>query len=466
MLKVKTLARLSKIFFKLVASEKTPEGLRLTFEELGPTFVKLGQLLSARPDLVPRSYTEEFRKLLDHEDPVPYSIIEKILQEELGTKKVLDIFQTIDKKPISSASIGQVHVATLKHKEKVAVKVRRPDIKELIEQDSKILSLLAGLLERFSFFKGLGIKRIVNEFSWWISKELDFRIEAEKSKTLAVNLKEFEFIKIPKIYDSFTSERVLVAEYMNGITVNEVLNMMKEQKITDPGKLKLPFKINFDRLVSDMIECYVFKQMLSDGFFHGDPHPANLIFLPGDRIGLVDFGITAVLDKKEHNQVLMTILSIIENDPKMLLSVLTAIAEKEFTKKEELEITDAISEELHKIHGGTLKEASIGELILNIISLGRKYNLHWSPGIVLGMRAIALIEGIGLRLVPNDSIIERLKPYIRKYLAKEALHKLSEEELYKNILKILEFSQEASNLKDLISDKGIKVVVNDGKIAQ
>ncbi len=458
------LKRLIVIFFTLSTAEKTPQGLRKAFEKLGPTFVKLGQLLSSRPDFISRAYCDELRKLLDQENPLPYDQIDAVLRQNLS-KDLVNSFKMIIKTPISSASIGQVHLAQLKDGSRVVVKVRRPGIKQVIEQDTHVLSMLAGILNNFRFFKGIGIKKIVEEFSWWIGKELDFRTEAQRAKTLADNLKDFRAVKIPKMYDEYSSECTLVSEYIKGITVNEILTQMEKEHVTDPQKLSLPFPINFQKVIGVMLESYVFKQILTDGFFHGDPHPANLILLPQDRVALVDFGIMGILDKREHGQVLMTILSIIEDDPKMLLQVFTTIAEKDFTRKEEMDIIDALSVELHKLHGGSLKEANIGELILNIISLGRKYQLHWSPGIVLGMRAVALIEGIGLRLIPNASIVEYIKPYLRKYLASEAIHKLSEEEIYKDILNLMEFSEKLGDLKDLITDKGLRVNVSGDKMA-
>jgi ubiquinone biosynthesis protein len=448
------------ITYKLIVFKKTPSGLRSVFEDLGPTFIKLGQLLSSRPDFIPKEYSEELRKLLDQGHPIPFAVIKQIIREELGNDGQ-KIFKQIEEKPISSASIGQVHQAVLKNNDKVVIKVRRPDIKEIIARDTKILRFLTYLLSHFSFFQGIGLKKIIDEFIEWIEKELDFRMELERGRTLANNLKNLDFIKIPNMYSQYSTEKILVSEYIEGITVNEILNQIQTETQVDLKSLKLPFPIDFPKVISEMIECYVFKQILTDGFFHGDPHPANLILMPENRIALVDFGIMAVLDKREHSQALMVILSIVEDDPKMLLNVLTTIAEKRFTRKDEMDMTDSLSEELHRLHGGTLREASIGELILNILSLGRKYNLHWSPGIILGMRAVALIEGIGLRLVPNGSIVNYIKPHMRKYLASEAIRSLSEVEIYKKILDVMEFSKRLSDLKDIISEKGIKVVVED-----
>lgn len=450
------------IFLKLSISNKSPAGLRKTFEELGPTFVKLGQLLSTRPDFVPKTYTEEFRKLLDHNETVPYSIIKTIIRRELN-KEISEVFKKIEEDPISSASIGQVHRATLKNGKKVIIKILKPGVKEFIEQDTKILKLLSGSLQKIAFFKGIGIKKIIEEFSWWVNKEIDFQIEADRAKALATNLEGLKYIKVPAIYDEFSTSNLLVMDYIEGLTINDLFNLMEKEKEIDPNNIDLPFPVDFKTVISRMIECYIFKQILTDGFFHGDPHPANIILLPDNEFAMVDFGIMGILDKKEHSQVLMTILGIIEDDPKIILKVLTSITEKEFNRTEEFDITDAIAEELHKIHGGTLKDASIGDLMINIISVGRKYNLRWSQSMVLGMRAIALVEGICLKLIPKNSIVDFIKPHLRSYLAKDALNKFSEEELYSNLLKFMEFAQGLTNLKDIFGEKGLKVEVNDDR---
>lgn len=455
-------SRIFTIFFKLSISNKSPSGLRKTFEDLGPTFIKLGQLLSTRPDFVPREYAEEFRKLLDQNDVIPYLVIKEIIKQELN-KEISQVFKSIDPEPIASASIGQVHKAVLKNGKKVVIKVLKPGVKDSIIEDSKILKILSGVLQKSPFFKGIGIKKVIEEFSWWINKEIDFLIEADRAKVLAKNLESLDYIQIPLPYDEFSTSNLLVIDYVNGLTINDLLNTMEVKNIVDPKELELPFPIDFNQVISNLIECYIFKQILTDGFFHGDPHPANLILLPDNQIAMVDFGIMGILDKKEHSQVLMTILGIVEDDPKIILNVLTSITEKELNRTDEFDITDAITQELHKIHGGSLKDANIGELMVNIISVGRKYNLRWSPSMVLGMRAIALVEGVCRRLGPKDSIVDFIKPHLRKYLASDALHKFSEDELFANLLKFMEFTQGLTNLKDIFGEKGLKVEVNEGK---
>lgn len=450
------LKRTLEILFTLTFCEKSPSGLCQAFIDLGPAFIKLGQLLASRPDFVPKEYAEKFRELLDHDNQVDYIHIDAVIRRNLGEEKYRSLEQ-VDMIPLSSASIGQVHRATLKNGEKVIIKVRKPNVVEIINQDTEILNRTALILCLIPFFRGINFDKIVAEFSVWVKKELDFRAEAQRAKTLAKNLESYKNFVIPKVYDEFVTEELLVLEYIDGITVNEILNMMASQNITNPDELELPFKIDYHDLSSEMIDCYIFKQILTDGYFHADPHPANIIILPDNKIGLVDFGIMATLDKREHTQILMCILGVMENDPEKLLQVLTTLAAKDLTKEEQMEIVDALSEELHQMHGGTWKEATLGELMLSILSLGKNFNLHWSPGVVLGMKAIVMIEGIALRVVSSESIIELIKPHLRKFLISEARSKLSEEEVYKNIFKMIEFSDKLGDIGELFGKKGLKV---------
>ena len=321
------------------------------------------------------------------------------------------------------------------------------------------MNRLATLINLLPFFNRMNFKKITTEFSLWIFKELDFRAESERAKILARNLESYKNFVIPEVHDELTTEELLTLEFIDGITVNEILNKMAAQKITNPDLLDLPFKIDYQELCSEMIDCYIFKQILTDGYFHADPHPANIIILPENKISLVDFGIMATLDKREHTQILMSILGIMDNDPEKILHVLTSISEKELTKQEQMDLVDAISEELHQMHGGTWKDASIGELMLSVLSLGQNYNIHWSPGVVLGIKAIILIEGIALRVVPDESVIELIKPHLRKFLLNEAKSKFSEESLYKNVLNMIELSDKFGDIGELIGKKGFKVEV-------
>ena len=450
--------RTFEIIAILVFANKSPAGLCQAFKKLGPTFIKLGQLLASRPDFVQKEYAEEFRKLLDQDTLVDFKDIDELIHSSLGSERYAKI-RHIESQPISTASIGQVHEATLASGDHVIIKVRKPGIVPVIKQDTQILNRLATLINLLPFFNRMNFKKITTEFSLWIFKELDFRAEAERAKILARNLEGYKNFVIPKVFDELTTEELLVLEFIDGITVNAILNKMAAQNITNPDLLDLPFKIDYQKLCSEMIDCYIFKQILTDGYFHADPHPANIIILPENKISLVDFGIMATLDKREHTQILMSILGIMDNDPEKILHVLTSISEKELTKQEQMDLVDAISEELHQMHGGTWKDASIGELMLSVLSLGQNYNIHWSPGVVLGIKAIILIEGIALRVVPDKSVIELIKPHLRKFLLNEARSKFSEESIYKNVLNMIELSDKFGDIGELIGKKGFKVEV-------
>lgn len=451
------------ILSSLIRTGRSPSSLRQTFETLGPTFVKLGQLISSRPDMFPREYTQEFRKLLDHGEVVPFQEVWQIIRKNLN-KDPSEVFLSIDEVPISSASIGQVHKARLKNKKLVAIKVRRPGIKDLIDADTKILSSLTKLLNFIPSFKAGEMDKIIEEFSYWIENELDFRTETYHAQKLTANLKSYSYVEIPQVYEQYSTEEIMVSSYQEGITLNQIIDAMQAQNVTDPQNLKISLKTDYKLVTSRLLECYIFKQILEDGFFHGDPHPANIILLPDSRLAFVDFGIMGSLDQNEHREALMLILSLVDNDPRTLLKALATISEKTFTKRDELEIIDKLSKELHRIHGSDLEHATLmGELGMNIISLGRKYHLHWSPGVIDCLRAIALLEGAALRLVPHASMVELVKPHMRKFLAKQALKKFSEKELYKTVFDWMQLTEKIGSISDIIGDNGIKVETQGGE---
>src|SRR3989344_5879132 len=201
--------------------------LRKTLERLGPTFIKFGQVLSVRPDLVPISYSKELEKLQDRVEPFPFEKVKEIVEKELG-KKISELFRSFEKEPIASASISQVHKAVLKTGEKVAVKVQRPDVRKIMETDTEIMFYFAKLLEKYSEkLKDYRPVRIVSEFKQWTEKELDFRLEARNAMRFYENFRGSKTIYIPKVYNGWTSERVLTLEFIEGIDAHNVKEIKK-----------------------------------------------------------------------------------------------------------------------------------------------------------------------------------------------------------------------------------------------
>ena len=253
--------------------------LRKAMEELGGTFIKFGQLLSIRPDLIPESYCEEFAKLQDNVRPFPYEQVKDVIEKDFK-KPIHKVFIHFEKTPIAAASVGQVHMAKLRTGETVAVKVQRPNINQIFESDIDILYYIANLAEKhIPELKDYNPVAIVNEFENYTKRELDYNLEGKNIDVFYKNFVGSKTIKIPRVFLSYTSKRVLTMEYIDGININKYKATKEEKK----------------KIIKNLLSCFM-KQILEDGFFHADPHPGNIFILKDHRIELLDFGIVRLWD--------------------------------------------------------------------------------------------------------------------------------------------------------------------------
>ncbi len=383
------------------------ERLRIAFEELGPTFIKLGQLLSSRPDLVSMSYAKEFKKLQDRVPTFPIEQVYQTIEEELGMP-VAKIFQDFNPEPIGSASIAQVHNAILMNGTKVIVKVRRPGIEEQIMLDLNILQGLAKLIEKYvpesKLFDPVGI---VDEFAKSITKELDFRREARNALIFRENFKDYKKVYIPYVFKEFTTKKILVMEKVEGVRIDDI-NSIKEKGLDIEGILNI------------VIDMY-FKQIFDHGFFHGDPHPGNILVTDDARVALVDFGITGKIDeefKESYANIAIAIIN--QNIDKLIteylkLGIITDDIDRE---KLEKELKDDIEDILYPIYAYRIEEIQISELIESIMKVALKHRLRFLPELLLIDKVLIMLEGLTKELCPDKSIIELIKPYAREIISK------------------------------------------------
>jgi len=383
------------------------ERLRIAFEELGPTFIKLGQLLSSRPDLVSMSYAKEFKKLQDRVPTFPIEQVYQTIEEELGMP-VAKIFQDFNPEPIGSASIAQVHNAILMNGTKVIVKVRRPGIEEQIMLDLNILQSLAKLIEKYvpesKLFDPVGI---VDEFAKSITKELDFRREARNALIFRENFKDYKKVYIPYVFKEFTTKKILVMEKVEGVRIDDI-NSIKEKGLDIEGILNI------------VIDMY-FKQIFDHGFFHGDPHPGNILVTDDACVALVDFGITGKIDeefKESYANIAIAIIN--QNIDKLIteylkLGIITDDIDRE---KLEKELKDDIEDILYPIYAYRIEEIQISELIESIMKVALKHRLRFLPELLLIDKVLIMLEGLTKELCPDKSIIELIKPYAREIISK------------------------------------------------
>ncbi|MDH4099422.1 MAG: 2-polyprenylphenol 6-hydroxylase [Nitrospirota bacterium] len=384
--------------------KKTPaERLRLAMEELGPTFIKLGQILSARPDLIPLEFAEEFKKLLDEVPPFPVDEAKAVIERELGCS-ISEAFASFDETPIAAASIAQVHGATLANGadgEEVIVKVQRPNIEKTIELDIHLLYTLASLAE--TYVPEVGVYNptaIVNEFARTIRKELNFTMEADNASRLRGNFENDPFLYVPKVYHDLSRRRVLVMERVRGMRIDEF------EKIEASG-------LDRGELARKGAEAF-FKQIFEDGYFHADPHPGNMFVLQDGTIALVDFGIMGRLTDELKDVISKTFIAIVQRDFDMMvhqyikLGFLGVEVDLEkFRREFKADLVDV----LEPVYGKTLKQINISDYIDHVIRLAIKHKLKIQPDLLLINKALLTVEGIGRQLDPEFNFMEVAEPY-------------------------------------------------------
>ena len=259
-----------------------PERLRMVCEELGPTFVKMGQILSTRPDLLPKPYIMELRKLQDHVSKIPFEEVKKVVETEMG-KELKEIFPTFEEKPIAAASIAQVHRCTLPDGTQAVAKVQRPGIEEQIRKDLSILYEMARLANRSSFAETIDKVKVIQEFEWVILRELDFALEGHLTEEFARNFQDDSKVHIARIFWDYSARRLLTMEFLDGVNISHLDAHHKEKVDT--------------REIARKVVMITLKQIFRDGLFHADPHPGNLMLLQDGVIGILDFGMIGRLDR-------------------------------------------------------------------------------------------------------------------------------------------------------------------------
>jgi len=375
----------------------------LSFEELGPTFVKFGQILSTRPDFLPPAFIMELEKLQDEVLPFDSFQAKQIIEQELG-KPISKLFKEFEEQPIAAASLGQVHKATLPNGETVAVKIQRPDIKEIVKLDLEILEDLAGFVDR-----KLGNswvyhpKLIISEFRKAIQKEVDFTNEAHHYEKFRINFKDIDYIKIPKIYWDMTTTKIITMEFIEGIKISEI-TQDKYRGIFDPKK------------VAKRGAYAILKQIFEDGFFHADPHPANLFVLPPATIVMLDVGQVGYVDENMIKNGAKFLLAMTDKDLDQGMRCLEALGmlEKEF---DESQLRQDFTELIDHYVGIPLKDIEIKKLAQETIDVMVHHNLVLPSNLALMLKALSMAETTGRQLDPDFNVVLVGRPFIVKIIS-------------------------------------------------
>jgi ubiquinone biosynthesis protein len=413
--------------------------------ELGPTFTKLGQLLSTRPDVLPAEWVEALETLQDDCPPVATAEIRREIERGLG-RPVAELFAELDETPLASASIAQVHLATTHAGERVVVKVQRPRIRERIDSDLALLYYLATLLEAAIEETGVYTPTgIIEEFDRTVHEELDFSNEARNAGAMAEAARGREFLVIPRVHEALSSSTVLTLDYVEGTKVSEVT--------AEAG-------FDLERIARNVIEA-AFRQLFEDGLFHGDPHPGNILVLPGNRIALLDFGLVGRLSRVQQDALVTLIVAVALKDPDSVARIINRIG----LPDEHTPIADFredIRRILDRYLGLTLGEIRTATLLRDLLDLAVRHRIRIPKEYAVLAKASITVEGIIRRLYPKLDILEVGLPYAKELLLARFNPTDASSALMKSLLKLQGLAEDVpSQLTQILVDlEGGKFRVN------
>ena len=425
------------------AHKSTPERLRLALEELGPTFVKLGQLMSTRADWFPDEWSTEFKKLQDKVPPFTFEQVRELVEKELG-KPLTEVYASFDITPVASASIAQVHFATLKDGRELAVKVRRPEIGKILDSDISIMYVIANLIVKYvpdwARFRPV---EVVREFHKTIRQELDFTIEATRADRFRRNFKDDPEAYFPRVYWEYSSKKVLTMERISGIPIDEA----------EPLKAA-----GFDlKEIAERGVRVFFRQALGDGFFHADMHPGNVFVGSKGEIIHVDFGIVGQIDDELRTYLARLLYYLMKRDFKAMAKIhrdMGLIGPNVDIR----EFEDALIDIAEPIFGKPLAEINVSALLWKLIETAKRFDMHMQPNLLLLQKSMVVVEGVGRELYPKLNVWAVARPFIFKLMKKSIDPKAAVKKGYDTIIEMAEFtatlpSQLTSVFNKVINDR-------------
>ncbi|HSI85801.1 MAG: ABC1 kinase family protein [Candidatus Methylacidiphilales bacterium] len=371
--------------------------LRLACEELGPAFVKMGQILSLRPDLLPDEYMDELAKLQDSVTPMPFEEVKTLLALEFN-RPLEEIFEFIEPEQLAAASIAQVHKGRLVGGQEVAIKVQWPRLRHMIEVDLEILMHLGGLAERH--VEGWRVHRptaIINEVGKSLRREIDFKLEAAHMERFERQFENELSTRVPKVFHEASTERVLTMEYMSGVKISDIL-ALREAGVDLPA-------------LATRLTDVLMKQIFVHGFFHADPHPGNVYVLPNAVVGFFDFGMMGHLDERGRQSFADLIWGIVERDQVGVSGALLKLSQCE-TEPSRLTLEFDVGEFIHRHFYRPVEEIEFGKLIMQLLQITSHHGLRMPPDLFILLKAMGMMEALVRELSPKHDLILQAAPFI------------------------------------------------------
>lgn len=375
-----------------------PERLRLMLEDLGPTFIKFGQLLSTRPDLLPEHYIEELEKLQDEVPPTPHEEIVQTISEDFG-KDISELFHSFSWEPLATASIGQVHRAVTYDDEDVVVKVRKRGLEKVVEQDLQVLRLLVEVIGEWPIFRFHDLEGILGSFERSLRLELDFNHERFNILRIAEKVEVADAIYVPRVFDSFCSGRVLTMEYLPGPNFTTLLS----------GSASPPE----GEVIAERLAVCVLRQIFEDGVFHADLHPGNLILMPDGRVGLIDFGNIGRCTPEMMDDLLLLIYYLVRRDYSQTARMILKLGQPKVDVDPQALSYD-LMEVLDPYYGLSVHQIEFSGLLNSLFSLSMRYQISLPPQYVLLGRALITLEGVVRGLAPELQMVPLIEPSLVK----------------------------------------------------
>ncbi|HEY0150826.1 MAG TPA: AarF/UbiB family protein [Longimicrobium sp.] len=403
------------------------EALAADLERMGPTFVKLGQLLSTRPDLVPEAYIDALSRLQDKLEAFPYEEVERIVQEELG-QTIGEAYAEFNPKAMAAASLGQVHQATLHDGRRVVVKVQRPGVRDRITDDLDALEEVAAMAERRTEVgQRYGVLGLIQEFRRNILDELNYKSEAANLATLGRNLAQFDRIAIPSAIDELTRTRVLTMEYVRG------------RKITELSPLR-HMEIDGVALAEELFQAYL-KQILVDGFFHADPHPGNVFVTTDGRVALLDLGMVGRIPPSLQDHLLRLMLAVADGNGEEAARISIAMGSPLEGLWEEEKFVREVTELVSRFYGATAREIELGRVVIELTKIAATSGIILPSQISTLGRAFLALDQAGRTLDPEFDPNAAIRRHSSEVMQQRMLRNASPAAMFANLLELNEFVQ-------------------------
>ncbi len=430
-------------------SREMSEALAADLERLGPTYVKLGQLISSRADLVPPTWIEALERLQDKVEPFPYADVEEIIERELGVR-ISKAFSTFDPEPIAAASLGQVHRATLRDGRAVAVKVQRPDIRERVSADLEALAEVAAFADDHTDAgRRMGFGDMLDEFRQSLMRELDYLQEARNLARLARNLREFDLIVVPEPVDDYTTSRVLTMEYVRGKKVTAVSPLTR-------------LEIDGAALGEELFRAYL-QQILVDGVFHADPHAGNVFLTDDHRIALIDLGMVGHVTPGLQDRLTRMLLGISEGRGEDVAEIVLEAGSRleEFDEKA---YTRAVAQLVAQQHDATVEQIDIGRIIMEVTRVAGEHGVRLPPELTMLGKTLLNLDQVSRTLDPKFHPADAIQRNVSDIMRQRMLRSLSPTSIMSNALETGELLQRLpgriNKLLDRLVDNEIEFRVN------